>query len=74
MALRFWRRIATVVPGVTLNLSKIGLSVTLGVKGARLTLGKKGHRKTVGLPGTGVSYTEPPKKSKRMEVSLGLFL
>ncbi len=57
MGLRFQRRIK-ILPGVTLNLSKSGISTSVGVRGARVTFGKKGTRTTVGLPGTGISYTK----------------
>ncbi|MGH9393590.1 MAG: DUF4236 domain-containing protein [Terriglobales bacterium] len=54
--IRFFRRVQ-IVPGVRLNLSKSGPSLSLGVRGAHLTLGRHGVRKTAGLPGTGVFYT-----------------
>jgi len=53
---RFWRRIK-VAPGVTLNLSKSGGSVSLGPRGAKHTIGPRGQRTTVGIPGTGLFYT-----------------
>src|SRR3954451_9918423 len=53
---RFWRRIR-LFPGLTLNLSKSGVSASLGVKGGHVTVGSKGTRTTVGLPGTGMSWT-----------------
>lgn len=57
MAFRFFRRIR-LAPGITLNLSRSGASVSLGPRGARLTLGgRTGARLTFGLPGTGLSYT-----------------
>ena len=56
MTLRLQRRIG-IVPGVRLNISKSGASVSIGERGARVTLGKV-PRFTVGLPGTGISYTE----------------
>jgi hypothetical protein len=57
MAFRLFRRIK-IAPGITLNLSKSGLSASAGVRGARVTLGPRGVRRTVGIPGTGVSYSE----------------
>ncbi len=56
MGLRFFRRIR-VAPGVTLNLSKSGGSVSLGPRGAKVTVGPRGVRRTVGIPGTGIHYT-----------------
>jgi hypothetical protein len=57
MAFRLFRRIK-IAPGITLNLSKSGLSASAGVRGARVTLGPRGVRRTVGVPGTGISYSE----------------
>ncbi|MGH9429640.1 MAG: DUF4236 domain-containing protein, partial [Terriglobia bacterium] len=56
MGFRFFRRI-TLIPGVTLNLSKGGGSLSLGPRGAKVTVGTSGGRATVGVPGTGLSYT-----------------
>ena len=56
MGFRF-RRSIRLFPGVTLNLSRSGVSTSIGVKGARVTLGKNGVRETISAPGTGLSYT-----------------
>ncbi|WJW74716.1 DUF4236 domain-containing protein [Thiohalobacter sp. IOR34] len=56
MAFRFWRRIQ-LAPGVTLNLSKSGGSLSFGPRGAKFTIGPRGKRATVGIPGTGLFYT-----------------
>ncbi len=56
MAWRFYRRVR-LLPGVHVNLSRSGPSLTLGIRGAHVTVGKRGIRRTVGLPGTGVFYT-----------------
>jgi len=53
---RFYRRV-NIFPGLSVNLSKSGPSLSVGVRGAHLTLGRKGIRKTVGIPGTGIYYT-----------------
>ncbi|MBS0374915.1 MAG: DUF4236 domain-containing protein [Proteobacteria bacterium] len=60
MGFRFSRRIR-VLPGVRINLSKSGVSTSVGTRGAWLTFGKRGTRATVGLPGTGISYTMTSK-------------
>jgi hypothetical protein len=57
MGFRLFRRIR-IAPGLSVNLSKGGLSLSGGVRGARITVGRRGVRRTVGLPGSGVSYTE----------------
>src|SRR5215471_11602184 len=56
MGFRFFKRLS-ILPGVQLNLSKSGGSVSIGPQGAKLTLGTSGGRVTVGAPGTGLSYT-----------------
>jgi hypothetical protein len=56
MSFRFYRRIR-VLPGVRLNISKSGVSTSIGTRGARLTFGERGIQTTIGLPGTGASYT-----------------
>jgi hypothetical protein len=56
MGFRFHRSIR-LLPGVRLNLSKSGVSASVGTRGAWFTLGAKGARTTVGIPGTGISYT-----------------
>jgi hypothetical protein len=57
MGLRFRRRIK-IIPGVHLNISRSGISTSVGVRGASVTLGKRGTYGNIGLPGTGISYRE----------------
>lgn len=57
MGFRF-RKSFRIVPGVKINLSKTGTSLSLGGRGASVNLGRKRARTTVGLPGTGLSYSE----------------
>ena len=45
-------------PGLRSNVSKSGVSTSVGTRGAWFTIGHGKTRETVGLPGTGVSYTE----------------
>lgn len=54
MPVRF-RKSYNIFPGVKMNVSKGGISFTVGKKGAHLNFSKRGVRQTVGLPGTGVS-------------------
>ena len=56
MGFRFRRRIK-LFPGVSINLSKSGISTTVGVQGLHETFGNGKVRTTVGLPGSGLSYT-----------------
>lgn len=55
MSFRF-RQSVTLFPGVRLNFSKTGVSVSAGVPGATVNLGRQGAALTLGLPGTGISY------------------
>src|SRR5579859_5710291 len=57
MGLRFSRRIH-LLPGVRLNVSGSGPSVSFGHRGAWYTVGPGGRRTaTLGWPGTGLRYT-----------------
>lgn len=57
MTIRFNRRVS-IIPGLRLNLSKRGASVSVGHRGGWITVGSRGARATVGIPGTGVFWTE----------------
>lgn len=74
MGFRF-RKAIKLFPGVRLNLSKSGVSTTIGVRGASVNIGKSGSRATVGLPGTGISYSEklsgPVARDNDPQQSLG---
>jgi hypothetical protein len=50
MTLRFWRRVR-IVPGLCMNLSKGGVSLSVGRRGAWYTAEPRGRRVTVGLRG-----------------------
>ena len=56
MGFRF-RKTLRVVPGIRVNVSKSGVSTTIGRPGATANLGRRGLRWTVGLPGSGLSYS-----------------
>src|ERR1700690_3951675 len=56
MGLRFYKRMH-LFPGVSVNVTRSGPSLTVGVRGAHVTVGRTGVTRTVGLPGTGVFYT-----------------
>lgn len=73
MAFRFFRRIR-IAPGLTVNLSKSGASLSVGPRGAKYTIGPRGSRATLGLPGTGLFYTlhEPRKAQARRRDPLEL--
>lgn len=56
MPFRF-RKSFKIGKGLKLNLSRSGLSTTIGGKGLSLNLGKRGAKLTTGIPGTGISKT-----------------
>lgn len=53
MGLKFRKRIR-IFPGFTLNLSKTGMSATLGIKGCSVNIGSNGTYLNTGIPGTGI--------------------
>jgi hypothetical protein len=56
--LRF-RKSVGVLPGVKVNLSKTGVSTSVGGHGATMNIGTRGRTVTLGIPGTGLSYRTP---------------
>ena len=65
MGLRFAHRVS-LIPGLRLNASRGGLSVSLGHRGVWYTIGAHGHRQVaLGLPGSGLWWTEtiPPARA-----------
>jgi Protein of unknown function (DUF4236) len=54
MHIRF-RKSIKVLPGVKVNISRHGISTSVGPRGAHLTFNRFGVRQSVGLPGTGLS-------------------
>ena len=57
MGFRFQKRIS-ILPGVRINLSKSGVSTSLGPRGADVNIGKDGVTANAGTPGTGLSYRQ----------------
>jgi hypothetical protein len=55
--LRFQKRL-TILPGLRINLSKSGVSASLGPRGADVNIGKDGVTANAGIPGTGISYRQ----------------
>ena len=51
-----FRKQISVLPGVHVNLSKTGVSTSVGGKGATLNVGHGKKMVTLGIPGTGLSY------------------
>ncbi|MGP7733598.1 DUF4236 domain-containing protein [Oceanimonas smirnovii] len=57
MGFKFRKRIK-IAPGLHVNVSKSGVSTSLGKPGATINIGKKGVKSTVGIPGSGLSYSQ----------------
>src|SRR5258706_9858448 len=66
MHIRF-RRTFKIFPGVRLNVSRHGISTSVGPRGMHLTFNKFGVRQSVGLPGSGLSETSYLVKNKSSE-------
>ncbi len=66
MPLRF-RRTIKVAPGVKLNLSKSGVSTTVGTKNLKFNFGKRGVKRTVSIPGTGIQEVDYIDKKNKTE-------
>ena len=62
-----YRKSVKIAPGVRMNISKSGASVSVGGKGGHVTVNSKGETRVgASIPGTGVSYSEKvsgPSKS-----------
>ncbi len=61
-------------PGLKLNISKSGVSTSIGKKGATINLSSKGTRGTVGLPGSGMSYSRYWKGGQGSKKGYYIFL
>lgn len=57
MAFRI-RKSFKIAPGVRLNVSKSGLSTSIGGKGTTVNLSKRGAKVTSSIPGTGLSTSQ----------------
>jgi hypothetical protein len=64
MGFRF-RKSIKIFPGLRLNLSKSGVSASIGTRGATVNVSERGTKATVGLPGTGLSYSEQLSKPEQ---------
>lgn len=73
MGLRF-RRTFWVARGLRFNLSKSGVSLSLGGRGASMTFGPGGERATVGIPGSGLSYTEVARRGRGIRLGTLLLI
>lgn len=71
MAWRY-RRSIRLLPGMKVNLSKSGMSLSVGGPGATMNFGKRGIRTTVGIPGTGISYVTQKSSQRRQPKPTGV--
>lgn len=53
MGFNFRKRIK-IIPGIHINLSKSGISTSVGIKGASVNVGKRGTYLNTSIPGTGI--------------------
>ncbi|WP_413113397.1 DUF4236 domain-containing protein [Thaumasiovibrio sp. DFM-14] len=60
--IRYQKRIK-ILPGIRLNLSKTGRSLTIGGRFLKLNFGRRGVWFTGSLSGTGLSYRKQIKKA-----------
>ncbi|MGR5208316.1 DUF4236 domain-containing protein [Vibrio sp. PNB23_22_7] len=68
MGFKFRKRIK-IAPGLHVNVSKSGVSTSIGKPGATVNIGKKGVKATVGIPGSGLSYSQNLSGSDSFKVS-----
>ena len=74
MPLRF-HRVISIIPGfLRLNLSKGGISGSVGPRGADINIGKQGVTTNAGLPGTGLSYRQKLGVAHGSGIGVGLFI
>jgi hypothetical protein len=63
MGFRFQKRIS-ILPGMRINLSKSGVSASVGPRGADVNVGPHGVTANAGIPGTGLSYRQKLGRGK----------
>ena len=71
MAWTFRRRIK-IAPGVHLNLSKSGISTSVGPKGAKVTVGPNGSYLHTSIPGTGLYNRQKIGSTPQTGTTLGI--
>ncbi len=71
MGFRF-RKSVTIFPGVKINFSKSGASLSIGRKGAHFNVNTSGRTSaSVGIPGTGVSYSKTFTSGRKKKKTTG---
>lgn len=57
MGFRFHKSIS-IIPGIRVNVSKTGMSVSVGSAPLTVNVGKSGTKVTTSIPGTGLSWSK----------------
>lgn len=70
MSLRMRKRIK-ILPGIYINLSRSGISTSVGIKGASVTTGHGKTHTNIGIPGTGISYSKSTTNKNQKAVPSG---
>jgi hypothetical protein len=75
MGFLFCKRIK-ILPGVWFNLSKRGISTSIGGKGITINIKDDNVRTTASIPGTGLSYrtTSSSTPSRRAEICVSVWV
>jgi hypothetical protein len=69
-----FRKSISILPGVKVNLSKTGVSTSVGGKGATLNIGHGKKNVTLGIPGTGLSYRTQASSQLVIAAVIGVIL
>ena len=72
MGFRF-HRVFSILPGLRINLSKSGVSTSVGPRGADVNIGRHGVTTNAGIPGTGISYRQK-MGSRGSKLGIGLLI
>jgi hypothetical protein len=73
MGFRF-RKSFSLIPGIKLNLSKSGPSISVGGHGMTTNFSAKGTKETVGLPGSGLSYSQSQRGAAGKNSAFGIIV
>ena len=60
-----YRRSVRLLPGIKVNISTTGTSLSVGGPGATVNIGNRGVRSAVGIRGTGISYVTQHSSGRR---------
>ncbi len=66
MGVRF-RKSVKILPGVRINLTKSGISTTIGPRGASVNISKRGTYLNTGIPGTGLHAREKLSSQEKVK-------